>query len=445
MKKLMAFLLSAVVFAGVLTGCGGRSAQNIQTIRVWTSNSHSFGKELDFINNYNKTEGKGKGIYIDYVLKAYNLYEELDKATMTNDLPEFSSWADFNSRAQSGGLVAIDDLPGGKEILREHVEKGLQYAPYTEYDGKIYSLPIGISTQGLIYNKDMFKKAGIVDENGEALPPQTLEEMCVYAKKLTDAKNGEYGIIFPMRWDNVKDYKGGDSNELWFTQDILSLAVASIGAEAYKDTKGLGQTFLPYMKMVLNMRDDGSIYPGAEDMTNETARAIFSGGGIGMKMSSTFDVGVFNYQFPFKDDWGVAPVPVLYKGERHKQVGSFSCTNMINSTAIKNVEPKKLTEVLKLFMSEEYKLMLYEEGLQIPYGFDLSAMSIEDVPKGWAEFKQLAENTENIEGGLLASGERLPQIFVNGVYLANKDLYSEVSKHDQNVYKEWITAEEKSN
>ena len=158
MKRLTALLLTSVISTGFLTGCNQRSVKDVETVRIWTSNSHSFGKEINFINNYNKAEGREKGIYIDYILKAYNLYEEMEKAVATDNAPEFSSWVDFMDAAKQGSIVAIDDLPGGSQLLREHKEKGLIYAPYTEYNGKIYALPIGVGTQGLIYNKDMFKE-----------------------------------------------------------------------------------------------------------------------------------------------------------------------------------------------------------------------------------------------------------------------------------------------
>ncbi len=437
MKKLTALLLTVVAFASLLTGCGSGSKKNVETVKIWTSNSHSFGKELNYINNYNKTDGKKKGIYIDYILKAYNLYEELEKAVATDNAPQFSSWANMEYQVESGNIVPINDLPGGEQLLSMHLEKGLEYAPYTIYGEKVYALPTGIGTQGLVYNKSMFKEAGLVDENGEVIPPETIDEMRQYAKMLTNSKKGEYGIILPMAWDKVKAYKGGDSNSLWFSQDILSLAVASVGVDRYKHTQGFAQAFEPYLEIVLGMKEDGSIYPGAENMTNESARAIFSGGDVGMKISSTFDVAVFNYQFPVVDDWGVAPLPVLNKGERHRQLSSYNCTGMISSSALKKVTPEKLTEVLKVFISDDYKIMMYEEGLQLPYGLDISNVSTENMPKGWSEFAKIAENTIIFEGGLLASNEDFPRIFVNDVYLGGKNLSETAKKHDEAILEEW--------
>lgn len=48
-------------------------------------------------------------------------------------------------------------------------------------DGKYYALPIAVRSLALIWNKDLFKEAGLDPE----IPPATLDEFVEYAKKLT--------------------------------------------------------------------------------------------------------------------------------------------------------------------------------------------------------------------------------------------------------------------
>ena len=64
----------------------------------------------------------------------------------------------------------------------------------------MYKLPFNVITYGLVYNKDMFKKYGIVDENGEPTPPETYDEMREYAKRMTNPEEDDYGIILPEKW-----------------------------------------------------------------------------------------------------------------------------------------------------------------------------------------------------------------------------------------------------
>ena len=48
--------------------------------------------------------------------------------------------------------------------------------------------------------KDLFKKNGLVDENGEAKAPTTWEEVREYAKICTNLEAKEYGIALPLKW-----------------------------------------------------------------------------------------------------------------------------------------------------------------------------------------------------------------------------------------------------
>jgi multiple sugar transport system substrate-binding protein len=48
-------------------------------------------------------------------------------------------------------------------------------------DGKYYALPTAVRSLALIWNKDLFKKAGLDPE----IPPKTLDELVEYAQKLT--------------------------------------------------------------------------------------------------------------------------------------------------------------------------------------------------------------------------------------------------------------------
>ncbi|MDQ6623812.1 MAG: extracellular solute-binding protein, partial [Verrucomicrobiota bacterium] len=54
------------------------------------------------------------------------------------------------------------------------------------YDGATYGVPERVDDRALFYNKDMLKRAGYVDAQGEARPPQTWEELAAMAPKLTE-------------------------------------------------------------------------------------------------------------------------------------------------------------------------------------------------------------------------------------------------------------------
>ncbi len=45
------------------------------------------------------------------------------------------------------------------------------------YEGATYGVPERVDDRALFYNKDLLKRAGFVDEKGEARPPRTWEEL----------------------------------------------------------------------------------------------------------------------------------------------------------------------------------------------------------------------------------------------------------------------------
>ena len=277
-------------------------------------------------------------------------------------------------------IVALDDLPGLEKLIESR-------KPYMReishmFDGKTYSVPSAMTTRGLIYNKDMFKEAGLVDENGEPTPPKTFDELREYAKRLTDKKKGTYGIVLPLKWTS------------WVSSDIEGLAPASFGRGAYNAADGTYDytVMKPIIETFLGIRDDESFYPGAEGLDNDPARARFAEGNIGMKLSYSFDVGVFNEQFPASMDWGVAPLPVYDLNKTYHQPATMDIGLKISKGAVDLLGEETAAEIYNWFYSDEIIKQLYAEGLEIPYSWDLvKDVEMKEEKKGWTEFCQMAE------------------------------------------------------
>lgn len=61
------------------------------------------------------------------------------------------------------------------------------------YDGKSYGIPISIDNRVLMYNKDSFRRAGLVDANGNPTPPRTWEDTRTFMRKLTVVQHRSTG------------------------------------------------------------------------------------------------------------------------------------------------------------------------------------------------------------------------------------------------------------
>jgi multiple sugar transport system permease protein/multiple sugar transport system substrate-binding protein len=91
----------------------------------------------------------------------------------------------------------------------------------------VYGIPEKVDNRALFYNKDLLKRAGYVDENGEARPPKTWEELEEMAVKLTErdssgaikrlgfapgASNGSQGnaFLYLYGWMNGGHFMSAD-------------------------------------------------------------------------------------------------------------------------------------------------------------------------------------------------------------------------------------------
>lgn len=406
LTKVTASILSAAMIMGTLAGCGAEQQVSKETpttattettvvastevvepvemtqVTIWSGNSHDKGVMEELVKEFNNTTGKEKGIEIVYTVHGGDSYSKtLDLALQAGEAPDLFSGSVSASKVEEGQVMAYDELPGGAEMIAKYAD----IIPQSwSIDGKTYMLPQGVTTQGLIYNKDMFKAAGLVDENGEATPPKTWDELREYAKILTNESERQYGIIFPVKW--------GSS---WIAYDLTWPVMASNGFGRYNCKTGAYDfsTYKVPMETILGMKEDGSVYPGADSIDNDSARALFAEGVIGMKFAASWDVGVLNTQFPAQCDWGVAPYPTINENERYATRMSYSSTYMINGKT--EVDLAKIEEVIKFFLSDEVAIARYQEGSLLPIDWEIvKDVEIGDNLKGWKEFAEIISISE---------------------------------------------------
>ncbi len=380
MKKVMLCVLAAAIAVSSFAGCGKKAVNGskVKTVTVWSGNSSSQDIDIKLINEWNETTGKEKGIYIDYTVKGGDtINQEVELALQNGDAPDMFPASYLQKFVEAGYLAPITDLPGGEEFVKQY--DGYLRIRDNVIGGKVYRVPVNGGTQGLIYNKDMFKAAGIVDKNGEAKPPKTWDEVVEYAKKLTNKSKQQFGIIVPLKWNG------------WAVSDIQCPMMSSVGHFGYDPVKndydysGL----IPIMHAFLDMKKDGSIYPGAEGLENDSARAIFASGCIGMKFGFSFDVGVLNDQFPAECDWGVAPYPLTDKNVAYKQRMAYGSSFSINKKSLDTVGGEALMEVLKFFTSDDYIRRSGSYPYRLKDGEKFETTPENAKKKGWQEFADL--------------------------------------------------------
>lgn len=362
-KRIAAAILCVAMVVSALASCGNKGTSQTggaDTVRIWTGDSHSKVTMNRIISDFNSGKGKEMGVKIDYSAKDGDYGQQLEMALASDQAPEMFNWGGWcDTYAEKGYITALDDMPGGKEYIDSYDKQYM--TSILKYKDKTYKVPFYVTTVGLVYNKDLFEKYGIVDEKGEALPPQTFEEVREYAKKLTNPEEKEYGIVLPLKND-------------WFVgTDVEGLLLSSAGKGAFDPVTGKYdfEGLKPIFDMYMGIKEDKSYFPGAEGLTDDPARAQFSQGSIGMKLSASYDVAVFTEQFPATCDWGVAPMPVADINNCYKQRTSSSGYLVINSKATEKFAPEKLMDVFKWFHGEEVLTELYKDCMAIPYDYSM--------------------------------------------------------------------------
>ena len=364
-----------------LAACGKKVDSDVAVVKVWTGNSHDKAYVNEMVDKWNETEGKKAGIKIEYtVQEGGDMEKKLDLSFVSGEAPDLFSGGNLSKLIENDQIIAIDDLPGGPELMAkykpEHFIEGR-----TLKNGKCYTVPYSATTRGLIYNKDMFRKAGLVDENGEPTPPKTLDEMREYAKILTNPEKKEYGFVYPAKWAG------------FYGEDVMNMSMASGSyMDGYNPKDGSFDytKMAPVMKTIMGIKEDKSYYPGAENLDNDPARARFAEGLIGMKTAASYDYGVLTEQFPAKIEWGVAPYPS--EGEqKHYQYMDVGGYLLVNKASVEKIGADKLMKVYNFFYSDEFIIGAYKRGLTLPLRWDI----VKDVElDGMEQWKAFAEMTE---------------------------------------------------
>lgn len=391
MKKFFAILLACILCVGTLAACGGGSSTSkdgVTTIRVWSGSGATKETMNRLVDEWNNTEGKEKGIKIEYSVFTSDFNTTLDASAQNDQLPELTKVPGGSNKenyAKKGYIIPVEDMPGGAEFLANYGEEAIE--GLEKFDGKTYFVNEAVTTVGLVYNRDLFKKAGIVDENGEAKAPETWEEVRKYAKIITE-KGGKdvYGISLPM-----KDL--GIVAQWMLEMPLWASYGPSVPVIDYDKQTYDWANWEYILEWVKGIKADESFFPGAESLDNDTARAQFAEGRIGMFIAASWDVGVLTTQFKADCDWAVAPVPVIEGKERVMSPVGLSSGFCITNTAEK-AGLDKVMEVYKWLHSDAVQTACYEDQVNIPFRAQaVEAAQIDNMLPQWAAFGSFVPET----------------------------------------------------
>lgn len=188
MKKMTAISLTALLFGSVLAGCaksepapgatGGTNTGAAGGAKNITLKMFQFKVEIaeplgKLVAEYEKAN-PGVKIQIDTVGGGTDYGAALLAKFNSGDKPDIfnnGGFSDLDKYIEH--LEDLSDQPWVKDLVTVAKE------PMTK-DGKLYGQPLNLEGYGFIYNKDLFKQAGITET------PKTLSQLEAAAQKLQD-------------------------------------------------------------------------------------------------------------------------------------------------------------------------------------------------------------------------------------------------------------------
>lgn len=395
-KKILTMVAALAIAATTLAGCGNKSADGEVEIHVLVRGGADKGITQGLVDKFNE-EHEGE-IRIKYEEKDDSIGDYLRVALQAGNAPDIIegiSGATEVMAKENGWLRPLDD-----DLVAHYEEVLINGAVRRSIDGKVYkpSVKSGGAFK-LIWNKDLFEECGLDPEQ----PPKTWDEVIEYAKIITEKGNGvKYGYALPFKNEGYARYYVMMSG---VTSDLYNV-------DGYEPTKGEYDfsIYKPMLNVLRTMVKEKIVFPSPSTLDNDTARAQFAEGNIGMMIGMPWDAGVFANQFPAKCDWSLADFPT-FDGEITGSVTIANSTGGFYMTA-NSKHPEEQLEVYKFLHSEEFTKAMQDGGVYISSYKTLNKPEL--VPDTVKGFRELNLPTEGLPLHYLDVPDQPPRLTIEG-------------------------------
>jgi multiple sugar transport system substrate-binding protein len=217
------------LFSG-LAGCRDLGSERTVTIRFWNGFTGPDGRTmLALVRRFNEENPDVRVLMQRMDWATY--YNKLFVAGLGGRAPEvFVIHTDTLNRFRGAGFLRpIDDLL--------HGEHGLPIDDFDPYvieavreDGRYFGVPLDAHLLGMYYNRDLFRRAGLVDAAGEPVPPTNREEFIDALERLSRVETGDtlgtWGYVFTFFRTNIYTMMKQFGGEM-FTEDYTRTLINS--------------------------------------------------------------------------------------------------------------------------------------------------------------------------------------------------------------------------
>lgn len=380
MKRSAATLFSSLFCALTLFGCGGRPEKKSDII-VWhwmTDREEAF---LELAEGYKKETGLTISFELYAPSDAYT--QKVRASAQTDTLPDIygllAEKRDFAAFIKAGHIADLTscmeaDNRGWENALFEKALDVNRFLPDNQWGVRpgIYGVPIDVMNIQMLYNKGLFKKAGLNPER----PPQTWDEFIAAIRALKAA--GIPGLV--SGWGEIWMVDCFASN---YAMNIMGKdkVIATIkGDVLYTDPD-----WIKLFELFKQMAEEEVLAPGVVAMVNKTAEQTFANERAAFAFNGSWCVNVYKGMNPELDYATMLPPrvnlqnPMIIWGGAG---GSF----LVNE---KSENKEEAIKFLKWLTAKPQQIFLSEETNNLPS----NRYSLVNIPPILAQFADDMENT----------------------------------------------------
>ena len=362
-RRLAAATLIAAL--GVLQACGpsGPSAgsdSDVVHLTYWSAQNPQEQRLAEYLVDRWNSEHPDVQVLVQPLPAGQSSEEVLLAAIVAGTTPDICSniWPGIMSDfIRAGGVLRLSDFPDFDSLMQSRVPADMMNR-FRAPDGGLYQIPWKTNPIMMLYNRGLFRGAGIES------PPRTYSEFLAAAEKLTVDRDGDgqldqwagYRRPLPIwherRFDYYAFYIGASGGKTLFEGEDIDI-----------DTSASNKVFSFFRDVYAN-----KYFP----LTTFQSSPILSGK-IATEYVGPWQIGWLEQNAPpgFEYDFAPLPVPDDHEGLSYT-FGDFKNIAVFANTR----HPEAAWEFAKYLVSKQADLKLLEFTKQIPVRQDLLADSM---------------------------------------------------------------------
>lgn len=357
-KKVLFFLTAIVVL--VLSACSQKPAEdekNEIVIWHWMTDRQTAFKEL--AKKYEEQTGVKIGFKLIFPPDIYS--QKVIAAARAETLPDIfgilGEKRTLGSFIRAGYIVNLNSYMEAnqeewKERFYPQTLKLLAFPKDSHYDVPpgIYGVPIDTTIMQFVYNRSLFKEAGLVPDKY----PETFEEFIAYTQTVKE-KTKVNGFV--CGW-----------GEGWLLNCLATeWAINLMGEDKFfKTIKGevpyTDKEWIEVFSLFSKLKDEGILVSNIATMTNKESESAFSRGKAVFSFNGSWAVNVYKQLSPDLD-YAFFPLPKVSSRFPVKTWGGAGSSFMVSAKSSREEEAIKF---LNWFTSEEQQKFLIRETNNFP-------------------------------------------------------------------------------